>query len=158
VVAAVLMVAGAVAYVTMRQTGSLLPGSIRTVMTYPVLFPTKTTDFNVDSKTIHYDASAERLTFRGQGPGGMQIDFSEQATPQSFVDIPQAYDKLTSSLQEYDTFDSINGKVSLTHPKELGGDQSAVMNAKGTLLFARPNHGLSSEAWRQLFNNLVVVQ
>jgi hypothetical protein len=72
------------------------------------------------------------------------------------VDIPAAYTKLLSSLNQFDSFDSPNGTVALTHPKELNGAESAVMNAKGTLLFVRPNGNVSSDDWRRLFNNLHV--
>jgi hypothetical protein len=90
---------------------------------------------------------------------GKSLTFAEQSTPQNFVDIPQAYDKLIESLNSYSSFDSFYGKVDLTHPKELKGQQSAAMNSKGTLMFIHPTNGdLSTDQWKQLFNNLSIVK
>ena len=136
-----------------------LPSSVAHQLSFGVYFPaSKIKDVSIDKRSISYQANGGRLSYRAQLTDGTTIDVNQQATPESFVDIPQAYDKLVASLQPYTSFDSINGKVSLTYPKELKGSQSAVMNAKGTLLFARPSKSLSDEQWRQLFNGLFAQQ
>lgn len=136
-----------------------LPSAVAEQLSFGVYFPTtKTTIARVDKHTISYQASSGLLGYTATLTDGTTVSVNQQATPESFVDIPQAYEKLVSSLQPYSSFDSINGKVSLTHPKELQGGQSAVMNAKGTLLFARPSKSLTNDQWRQLFNGLFAQQ
>ena len=98
------------------------------------------------------------LSFSAKRPSGVKISFSEQPTPGSIVDIPQVYDKLVDSLQPYNTFDSVNGKVALTHPNNLNGGQTAVMNDKGTLIFVRPTKDLTDTEWRQVFNSLSILR
>lgn len=137
----------------------VLPSNVSRQLSFGVYFPTtKINNVSIDKRTISYQANEGRLGYRAQLSDGTTIDVNQQATPESFVDVPQAYDKLVSSLQPYSSFESVNGRVSLTHPKELQGSQSAVMNAKGTLLFARPSKSLSNEQWRQLFNGLFAEQ
>ena len=136
-----------------------LPPGVAKQLSFGVYFPTTKTDVaKIDTRTIKYQVNGGLLSYTARLTDGTTISVNQQATPESFVDIPQAYDKLVSSLQPYSSFASINGKVSLTHPKELQGSQSAVMNAKGTLLFARPSKSLTDEQWHQLFNGLFAQQ
>ena len=136
-----------------------LPSTVAQQLSFGVYFPkAKTTVATIDKGTIRYQASGGLFSYTARLADGTTVSVNQQATPISFVDIPQAYDKLVSSLQPYTSFESINGKVSLTYPKELKGGQSAVMNAKGTLLFARPSKSLSDDQWRQLFNGLFADQ
>jgi hypothetical protein len=81
---------------------------------------------------------------------------SEQPTPDSFTDVPQVYDKVVDSMQEYQKFDVDVGTVHLTRPPSLNGKQAAVLNTKGTLLFAKPDKDLSEDQWRRFFNSFVV--
>ena len=136
-----------------------LPANISKQLSFGVYFPTANTAVaTINKRSINYQASGGLLSYTAQLTDGTTVSVNQQATPESFVDIPQAYDKLVASLQPYTSFDSINGRVSLTYPKELKGSQSAVMNAKGTLLFARPSKSLSDKQWRQLFNGLFAQQ
>ena len=57
-------------------------------------------------------------------------------------------------MVEYEKFDSRNGTVYLTNPKELNGGQATIMNSHGTLMFVKPVKALADNNWRQLFNNL----
>lgn len=147
-----------VAVVTRHSLGSpnFLPTTIAKQVSYGVYYPKDSGQLAVDSKSIVYNPKAAVLSFTAKLADNKLLNINQQATPQSFVDIPQAYDKLISSLQPYASFESLNGRVSLTHPKELQGSQSAVLNAKGTLLFARSNAELTENQWKQVFNSLQI--
>jgi len=133
----------------------IIPPAIQTAVTFPILIPDQRQSQPYPVMNMRYDASLSRLTYQTAISGSL-IDISEQATPEAFVDVPQAYDKLIASLVEYKSFGSPQGTVSLTHPKELHGAQSAVMNGKGTLLFARPNKDLDDASWQRLFSKLII--
>jgi hypothetical protein len=82
---------------------------------------------------------------------------AEQAAPQSFTDVPQAYDALLNKLREYQDLNTSFGDVTLTRPVELNGGQSAVVNSKGTLIFAKPTRDLPDHQWQNIFNNMQLV-
>lgn len=135
----------------------LLPPAVARQVTYPVLMPSDETTTVINPESISFQADADLLSYTAVLESGAKIFVNQQPTPESFVDIPQAYDKLIASLQPYANFESINGKVSLTKPKEFNGQQSAVMNAKGTLMFVRSEAELSDDQWRKVFNNLRII-
>lgn len=123
-----------------------------------VLFaPTSTARESVKPHSIKLDAGSHFLSYVSE-VGSMQITVSMQPTPEGFVDVPQAFDKLVEKMNQYSVFESLNGKVYLTKPQELNGGQTAVMNAKGTLLFAKPIGDLTDDQWRSFFNQLDVVK
>ena len=130
-----------------------VPRAIQRQVSYGIFYPTDRTRYPVNKKSFRYDNQTKVLSYSLRS-GSTTIAINQQATPESFTDIPQAYDKLISSLQAYASIDTVNGKLALTMPTEFKGAQSAVLNAKGTLLFARPSTNLSTDDWRQLFNNL----
>jgi hypothetical protein len=122
-----------------------------------VLYPDSQSPATVKTGSIKYDAGTQVLTYI-IADAGVPITISEQSTPQAFIDIPQSYATLINSLNNYASFDSLQGTVALTYPKELNGQQSAVMNTKGTLMFAHPTNGsLSENQWKNLFNSLEVI-
>ena len=130
------------------------PTAIKHQAGFVLFYPTDKSILKVDKSTIKFDASNKLVSYITYNSSNSKIIISEQATPETFVDIPTAYDQLIERLQGYSTFESANGKVSLTHPKELKGPQSAVMNSKGTLMFVRPSVNMSDSDWRLLFNSL----
>jgi hypothetical protein len=86
---------------------------------------------------------------------GALITFSEQSSPSTFVNDTSLYPEFISKLNGINAFVSVNGTVNITHPQ---GSQyeTAVMNAKGTLLFAQStNKDISQSNWQLLFNNLL---
>lgn len=87
-----------------------------------------------------------------------QLTITQQATPSVFSDVPQYFPTLITRLNEYSSFGSIYGTVHLTKPKELNGQQQAVLNTSGTLMFVHPSHNLSDDTWRRFFNGLQVVK
>jgi hypothetical protein len=111
----------------------------------------------VDRKTVKYDSGLKLLSFTAS-VGGISTVFSEQPTPDSFNDAPQIYDKVLERMNDYSKFDVVAGTVHLTRPSDLGGKQAAVMNTKGTLLFAKPDRDLSTDQWRRLFLGVNVDQ
>ena len=138
------------------RSPNVLSANITKQISYGVYYPKDQNQLAVDPESIVYNPKAAVLSFTARLADNKLLNINQQATPQSFVDIPQAYDKLISSLQPYASFESLNGRVSLTHPKELKGSQSAVLNAKGTLLFARSNAELTENQWKQVFNSLQI--
>ena len=134
-----------------------LPPAIAQQVTHPVFMPGDDTTATVERPSINFQADADLLSYTATLMSGAKIFVNQQPTPESFIDIPQAYDKLLGSLQPYANFESLNGKVTLTKPKELQGEQSAVMNTKGTLMFIRSDTEISQDDWRKLFNNLKII-
>lgn len=132
--------------------------AIQKQVSFGIYFPTEKAVYKVDKKTIDYNVQQALLTYSIYLTNGTKVIVNQQATPESFVDIPQAYDKFVTALQSYSSFESVNGKVSLTHPSELHGSQSAVLNGKGTLLFASPSKSMSKEDLQKLFNNLQILR
>ncbi len=135
-----------------------LPSEIKKQISIVVFYPDGKDTLLVDKKTIKYDKAAKLLSFVGSTNNGTKLTFSQQPTPESFNDIQQAYTALLQKLGTYSSFDSINGRVTLTKPKELNGTQSASMNSKGTLVFVRPSKNMPDDEWKRVFNNLIIVK
>jgi hypothetical protein len=108
---------------------------------------------NRDSVKVSTSGADKLITFIALSKTN-SLSFTEQAVPDSFNDVPQVYDKLIEKLRGYSSVDSVNGTVDLTRPEELKGAQTAVMKAKGTLVFIKPDKDLSVDDWRRLLNNL----
>ena len=132
-----------------------IPDAMYKKLDFSLFYPDPTSGYTIDSKLVSFDASAKVLVFHAK-KSGQDMLISEQSTPPVFNDIPEYYPKLIEKLNGYLDFDSLNGKVSLTKPKELNGVQSAVFNGKGTLMFVKPNHALSDDDWRQFFNQMTI--
>lgn len=136
----------------------VIPPSIKQKISYVVYYPESIAELTVNKSSFKYDNDNEVLSYTLKYSTA-DITIAEQATPENFVDIPQAYDKLTETLNSYSAFNSFHGTVHLTKPKELKGQQSAVMNSKGTLMFANVTNGsLTDKEWKKLFNNLEVIR
>ncbi|HSX01851.1 MAG TPA: hypothetical protein VLI05_00895 [Candidatus Saccharimonadia bacterium] len=132
-----------------------ISADIQKQLSFALIYPAASIGYVIDQSTVTYNGQAKALTFTAAGSSNRLV-FSEQATPETFSDIPDYYQKLTEKLHDYEDFDSTVGHVALTRPDELHGGQSAVMNGSGTLMFVHPNRDLSADAWRKLFNNLQV--
>lgn len=149
---------GALHFLGGAGQSAIVPKATMAKVTYGVFEPQKDKVLQVDKDSVEFDEKNKIITYSAVTNDQTKLIFSEQPTPESFVDVPQAFDKLISSLQGYTSFDSVNGKVNLTHPKELKGQQAAVLNNKGTLMFIRATGNVSDDTWRQIFNNLDVVK
>ena len=132
-----------------------IPGPIRRQLTSTLLVPTLD-QVKVDRDSVQYDPKQKLLSYTATA-FEKEIVLSEQPTPESFLDIPQVYEKLVTSMGEYSKFEVEVGTVHLTRPKDLGGKQAAVLNSKGTLMFVKPARDLSNDEWRLLFRSLAVV-
>jgi hypothetical protein len=131
---------------------SPLPNSIVKQASYVVLAPLSG-PVTVDRDSAKYDAKLSLLSYNVM-LDGVKVVVSQQPTPDSFTDIPQVYDKVVANMNEYQKFDVIVGTVHLTRPKDLGGKQAAVINTKGTLLFAKPDAELTDNQWRMFFKSI----
>jgi len=133
-----------------------VPVEIKRAVTSTIMVP-QVREVEVSRDSMIYDSKLKLLSFT-VAAYGVKTVVSEQPTPESFIDIPQVYDKVVTNMNEYSKFDSDSGTVHLTRPKDLKGKQAAVMNAKGALMFVKPDRDLSDEQWRKLFNGLEVVK
>lgn len=131
----------------------LFSHKIRQQVNFVILYPANSSVTTLDRKSIKYDSTEKILTYNAS-IGTNQLIVTNQATPSNFTDIPQLFDKVIGGMHPYVTFDSSNGKVSLTRPPNTNNQQVAVLNNHGTLMFVRANHDLSEDQWRKFFNNL----
>ncbi len=129
-----------------------LPSSIKSQVHFAVFLPSQ--GVTIDASTYKYDAGQGVLSFVGKMPDGQTVTIAEQATPAPFNDIPNYYTQFLSKIFEYTAFDSLQGTVHLAHPKSAG--QAAVMNSKGTLIFARVDHDEPSNTWKNVFSRMTL--
>jgi hypothetical protein len=133
-----------------------IPRPIKQQVTSTILAP-KSSSIVTDRESVKYDTKIKLLTYNAQ-INEIKVVVSQQPTPENFTDIPQVYDKMVEGMSEYLKFDVAVGTVHLTRPKELAGKQAAVLNTKGTLMFAKPDKDLSDDQWRKFFNSLDIVR
>lgn len=153
-IAVIVLGGGTYWYIQSRQS---IPPRIKKQISFVILLPQGDQSVKIDRASFKYDSNLKVLTFVVTC-FGIKNTVSEEAAPDAFNDIPGYYDKLIETLNGYSTFGTVIGNVSLTRPVEFHGDQSAVLNAKGTLLFAHPVKDLSDSQWREFFNSLNVIK
>lgn len=133
-----------------------LPSGVTAAYPAAVLIPNKQDAALVEGSAA-YDKPAKMLSYTVK-LAGTNVVISEQPTPENFVDVPQMYDQLVAQMAEYQKFDAAVGTVHLTRPANLAGRQTAVLNTKGTLLFAKAEANLSDDAWRTLFRSFAALR
>ena len=143
-------------YLFVRAHTSPLPKQISSQLKFIPFVTQKTAQVSLP-EAVTYNSSAQVLTYQTYF-SGTHLVTSEQPTPESFSDVPQAYNALINKMRGKDNFDSVNGTVNITYPVELNGTQTAVMNSKGVLIFVKPDKNLSTNDWKQFFNNLQISQ
>ena len=154
---AVLAAAVAISTVVLvKSNASALPKSIREQVTSTLIVP-QGKAVTLDRASATYDSQLKVLVYRVNAYGA-QVTISEQPTPDSFIDVPQVFDKIANGMQEYAKFDTDIGTVHLGRPTQIDHKQTAIMNSKGTLLFASAERDLSQDQWRQLFANMVTIK
>lgn len=139
---------------------SPIPQDIRKSATFDLYYPSANHDsWQLKKGSVTYNAQSRNviMTLENNDKSN-SIIFSQQATPDTFSDMPNYYQKLLDTLHQYEEFDSGIGKVTLTRPDELKGGQSAVVNTKSTLIFAHPTKDLTNVEWANLFNKLEIVR
>jgi hypothetical protein len=121
-------------------------------------FITVPTSFDPVSQpyNINYDKPDQLLVYKLNFEG-QSLVVSQQATPQSFNDIPDVYNQLIIKMRGGTTFSTPAGTVNITYPKEYNGLQTAVMNSDGVLMFTRPTKNLSTGQWQRLFNQFITL-
>jgi hypothetical protein len=106
---------------------------------------------------------------------GQRVQFSEQPAPAYFADTAASDSSVAASngakvqqqsgiaslvqqLNRFAQFDTDAGTVYLTHPAQLKQGQMAVLNAKGTIVYATSSDDLSQQTWQQLFKDVAVLK
>lgn len=131
-----------------------LPSSITRQINFTIFMPNAET-VSIDKPSIKYDSSLKLLSYNINTLNTRAV-VSMQPTPESFTDIPEVYKKIVTTMNEEFKFENDLGTIYITRPSDLKGKQAAVVNAKGTLLFIKPDADLTQDQWRQLFNSLDV--
>jgi hypothetical protein len=129
-----------------------IPIAIQNKVSFPIFYPKPSKQVVIANNSFKYDKSKGQVIFN-ISYDKQNITFAQQSSPDSFSADPNFYQSLVQSLNGYASFDSIDGQVNLTLPNQTK-DQTAVMNAKGTLLFANSSGKLSQAEWKLLFNTL----
>jgi hypothetical protein len=133
----------------------ILPSSVTKQVNFTVFVPNEKVTV-VNKNSAKYDEKLKLLSYDIVA-NNIKIVISLQPTPESFTEIPEAYDRVVASMNEYAKFENNLGVVRLTRPTDLDGKQVAVLNAKGTLAFIKPESDLTDDEWKDFFNNLVVM-
>jgi len=134
----------------------LISADIRKQINFAIMVPSDNS--LVDKKTVKYDPSKKILSFLCDSFNSKLI-VSEQAFPDQFVDVPQAYDRFLQQLPTITSFEVINGQVNLAKPENLNGKTLAVMNGKGTFIFVHSQtKDLNENQWRTFFNSMDIIK
>ena len=131
---------------------AVIPGSITSKAQFPIFYPVPSKKVMIEGSSFKYDKSLGQVSFIVNFAKA-DITFAEQSSPESFSADPNFYSAFVQKLNGYDTFSGEDGRVDLTIPSETH-DQTAVMNAQGTLLFASTPSQLSESNWKLLFYSL----
>jgi hypothetical protein len=131
---------------------SQIPSSVQKQISFIIFYPDISTAV-VQKNTVKYDKSNKFLNFIVKY-NQYYLTFSEQTTPSEFNYDSNIYPEFVQKLNSYDSFGSVDGTVYLTHPNSANYE-TAIMNAKGTLLFAKTDNGLMDVTkWQTLFNTM----
>ena len=149
------MVVLGVAYASGRLPGSnpRSPANIRQSATFSMLVPA--------DKTIalrEWRSSKEAVTYKAT-VNGQTVVVTLQPVPLQYRNDEAAYERFIGSLKPFAVFKVNIGRVALINLVEESSfapnGQSAVVNAKGTLLIARPESGtMSQNDWATFFDTL----
>jgi hypothetical protein len=159
VVVGLLVVLGGVLLVYHAMDRGPLPASISKHVKFGVFYP-DVHSYLVDKSTISYNSNTQVLSY-STSVANKKVVINQQAEPDVFQDAGQEvnlYQKLLDKMRQYQEMGTDAGTVTLTRPEELKGAQAAVMDQKGTLLFAQPAGDLTADQWKSFFNSLSVVQ
>lgn len=145
---------GLIGYHQSQVSRRIIPVSISHELSFSIYWPTKTSIAVGDKASIKYNPSEKLFSYTASLKDGNILTISEQPTPDTFVDVPNAYDKLIESMQKYKSFESSAGTIYLTRPVNLGGNQAGVMNSHGVLMFVKVAKDVTEDNWARFFNNL----
>lgn len=136
---------------------SAFPTDVKKQASFLIFYPRRGSEAEINRQSIAYDSSAKVVSYSLIFVGN-QLIVNQQATPETFVDIPDYYPNLLEKLNKTSTLPTELGDVHLTRPTELKGKQSAVVNHKGTLVFVQPDKDIDEDGWRRFFNSLDAVK
>lgn len=154
--AGVLLVAVAAAATYSLKSTEKIPEAVKSQISSTIIIPSDNS-VEIDRKSYKINDSESLLTYTARFDD-QNLIISQQPTPEGFIDIPKAYDSLVSQMGEYGKFESANGTVYLTSPKNQKNIQIAVLNTKGTLMFVKSEQGMSRDRWQKFFSTLEVVK
>jgi hypothetical protein len=155
IIAGLVVIAGSYGVIYANKYRGPIPKYIKDQIHYKVYAPDKTAA-QIDSSSFQFSKDEGVLTY-AMTYSNIHITLSQQAEPEVFRDGP-VYQHLLNKMHQYGEVKTLLGTVTLTHPEELKGGQTAVANNGGTLFFARPDKDLNSDQWRDFFNELKEVK
>src|SRR5665213_701938 len=130
----------------------IVPKTITSSAQFPILYPEPSKQVTIKQSSFRYDKSHGQVYFIVNFKN-YNITFAEQSSPDSFSADPTFYTALVQKLNGYATFAAVDGRVDLSLPAETH-EQTAIMNARGTLLFASTRDTISESNWKLLLNTL----
>lgn len=143
---------------SINRTAGIIPPSIKQQIAFQIYVTTNgNKQWATDKQSIKYDSSQGILSYTASSINN-NLYITEQNTPSQFSDIPQYYPTLVSKLNEYSEVQTNLGTLALTHPTELKGIQTVVINSHGTLMFIRPQNNLTDNQWALFINSLDVIK
>ena len=132
----------------------IIPISIHKQLSFSPLAYTGGSSYEAGS--YKYDSKEKILSYIIKSDDGNIITVSEQSQPPQFTEIPEYKDKfLDNVMKRYDSVQSLNGVVYLTHPSKQK-KQVAVIIDKGLIVFMSANKDLSETEWRKLADNMAI--
>jgi hypothetical protein len=135
-----------------------IPKTVLEQNAFAIFVPTTGSPWQIDESATKYIEDSGVLSFKFVREGYPSIAMTQQAKPAVFDDVPNYYSIMLNKLHEYRQIDTQIGAVTLTHPEELKGEQSAVGNLRGTLFFAHPEKDLTDDQWKDFFSSLKVLR
>jgi hypothetical protein len=149
----ILLLGGTATFLFIRsRNADPVPRDIKKQTSFTVLETQAKTDWQISPKSVHYNKDVGLLTMTATSDIANLV-ITEQAQPDVFTDAPQVYPALLNKLNQYQDLHTSIGTVTLTHPKELKGGQTAVANLRQTLIFVRPSRNLTDAQWKDFFNS-----
>lgn len=140
------------------RTAGIIPASIKQQIAFQIYVTANgNKQWATDKQSVKYDNSLGLLSYTTTSANN-SLYVTEQLTPSQFTDIPQYYPTLVSKLNEYSEVQTNLGTVALTHPTELNGGQTAIINTAGTLMFIKPKTNLTDAQWTSFINSMIVIR
>ena len=129
-----------------------IPASIAKQLHFGVYYPASAKTVTINESSWTYNDKLAQCVFTVQY-AGRSITFSQQAVPAQFTDIPEFYSKYLDKLRSSGSFENSQGRVYITRPLEVDR-QTAVLNNRGTLLYAQADKDLPESDWKYLMGHL----
>lgn len=133
-----------------------IPGPVKAQVSTTLLAP-QGGGYAVDRQSAHYDTKLQLLSYTAKA-GNATVTISEQPEPSQFSDITGYYQQVLTGMNQYASFGSTQGTVYLTKPGQANGLQVAVLDTKGTLMFAKSTAPWSQDDWQRFFRSVAVIR